>query len=227
MTNSPNLPLLIFDLDGTLIDSAVDIQIAMNQMLKAHNRPAVDLETLISHIGDGLTKLVNDFFPEYHINSPENEKHVNEFLDIYRDEYLTNKTQLYAGVYDFLNRYKGPKALVTNKNIAPTQTIFKHFGLDQLNWVDIIGGDSLAERKPSALPLKHVMQKAAYTANHTWMIGDGRPDMKSAQAAACKKIAVHYGYSKPEELSPFSPDFILSEFNDLKALIESEYQVPF
>ena len=227
MTNSPNLPLLIFDLDGTLIDSAVDIQIAMNQMLKAYNRPPVDLPTLVSHIGDGLTKLVNDFFPEYDINSPENEKHVNEFLDIYKDEHLTNKTELYNGVFDFLNHYKGPKALVTNKSIAPTKQIFEHFKLDQLHWVDIIGGDSLAERKPSALPLLHVMKKAHYHPTHTWMIGDGRPDMKSAQAAGCKKLAVHYGYSKPEELSPFSPDFALKQFSDLARLIEIEYQSPF
>jgi phosphoglycolate phosphatase len=227
MTNSPNLPLLIFDLDGTLIDSAVDIQIAMNQMLKNHNRPSVDLPTLISHIGDGLTKLVNDFFPEYDLHSAENEKHVNEFLDIYKDEHLTNKTELYSGVFDFLSRYRGPKALVTNKSIAPTKQIFKHFKLDQLDWVDIIGGDSLAERKPSALPLLHVMKKAHYTAAHTWMIGDGRPDMKSAQAAGCKKLAVHYGYSKPEELSPFSPDFVLEKFSQLPALIETEYQVPY
>ncbi len=218
MTNSGNLPLLIFDLDGTLIDSAADIHVAMNQMLKSHGRKQVDLPTLITHIGDGLIKLVNDFFPEFELESAENMRRVDEFLDLYRDEHLTRLTVLYPGVFDFLSSYRGPKALVTNKNIEPTMHIFTHFGLDKLNWVQIIGGDSLAEKKPSALPLQTVMKKIGYPPENTWMIGDGRPDMKSAQAAGCKKAAVHYGYSRPDELSPYKPDRVLNYFHDIHSL---------
>lgn len=220
MTNSQHLPLLIFDLDGTLIDSAADIHVALNHMLQNHHRPSVDLATLTMHIGDGLTKLVNDFFPEHAIDSIENAKKVEEFLQLYRNEYLTRHTVLYPGVKEFLQSYRGPKALVTNKSIHPTRQIFSHFGLDKLDWVDIIGGDSLAECKPSALPLFTVMNRAGYHPQNTWMIGDGRPDMKSALAAGCKKVAVHYGYSTPAELAPFLPDFVLNKFSDLKALFK-------
>ena len=143
----------------------------------------------------------------------------DEFLNIYRDEHLTNLTKLYDGVFSFLQNYAGPKALVTNKSIKPTLQIFKHFKLDTLNWVDIIGGDSLPERKPSALPLITVMKKAGYAPENTWMIGDGRPDMKSAIAAGTIKIAVHYGYSKPEELEIFTPNHSLNKFIDLNSLI--------
>ncbi|AGH96438.1 HAD family hydrolase [Pseudobdellovibrio exovorus] len=219
MTNKKNLPLLIFDLDGTLIDSAADIHIALNLVLKKYNRAQVSLPTLITHIGDGLIKLVNDFFPEFELDSPELENLVNEFLDLYRDDYLTNHTSLYPGVYEFLSTYEGPKALVTNKNIHPTRRIFEHFKLDQLPWIDIIGGDSLPERKPSALPLLTVMQKIGYAPENTWMIGDGRPDMKSAIAAGCKKAAVHYGYSREDELAPYKPDLILQTFLDVKKLL--------
>lgn len=219
MMNEKKLPLLIFDLDGTLIDSAVDIHVALNSVLKKYGRTEVSLPTLITHIGDGLNKLVNDFFPEFPLGSSELEKRVDEFLDLYRDEHLTNHTSLYSGVYDFLSSYKGPKALVTNKNIHPTRRIFEHFKLDQLSWVDIIGGDSLAERKPSALPLLTVMDKIGYTAENTWMIGDGRPDMKSAIAAGCKKAAVHYGYSRADELAPYQPDLVLESFTDIKKLL--------
>lgn len=222
MTKTENLPLLIFDLDGTLIDSARDIQVALNQMLMKYSRPQVDLPTLTTHIGDGLTKLVNDFFPEYAIDSDENNQKVDEFLNIYRDEHLTRLTELYPDVREFLTDYHGPKALVTNKAIKPTLQIFKHFALDQLNWVEIIGGDSLAERKPSPLPLLTVMKKIGYGPEKTWMIGDGRPDMKSAIAAGCKKIAVHYGYSKPEELAPFSPDHSLNTFSELRSLLAAK-----
>lgn len=219
MLNLKKLPLLIFDLDGTLIDSADDLLFAMNSMLTKHQRSSVDRATLVAHIGDGLYKLVNDFFPEFPIQSHENIEKVDEFLKIY-EEHLTHRTLLYPDVFDFLNRYKGPKALVTNKNIKPTQLIFQHFKLDQMNWVSLIGGDSLAEKKPSALPLTHVMNLIGYSAENTWMIGDGRPDMISAQAAGCKKVAVHYGYSKPEELAIYKPQHVLKRFSDLRQLLK-------
>lgn len=222
MTTVKKLPLLIFDLDGTLIDSAEDLQFSMNVMLSRYGRRSVDLPTLISHIGDGLIKLVNDFFPEYQLDSAENIEKVDEFLHVY-EQNLTNHTALYPGVHEFLKNYEGPKALVTNKAIHPTMKIFEHFKLDQLKWVDLIGGDSLAEKKPSALPLLHVMKKAGYTQADTWMIGDGRPDMKSATAAGCTKVAVHYGYSKAEELEPYAPQHVLKSFSDLGTLINSKY----
>ena len=219
MTNSQNLPLLIFDLDGTLIDSAGDIHVALNFMLKKYGRAEVSLDVLISHIGDGLTKLVHDFFPEHDLHSQEITEKVDEFLNLYRDEHLTNSTLLYPDVYEFLSEYQGPKALITNKSIKPTLQIFEHFKLDQMNWVAIIGGDSLAERKPSPLALQTVMKKVNYTPQNTWMIGDGRPDMKSAIAAGCNKAAVHYGYSTAEELSHFKPDLVLNSFIDIKKLL--------
>lgn len=222
MTSPKKLPLLIFDLDGTLIDSALDLQFSMNLMLGRYGRRLVDLPTLISHIGDGLPKLVNDFFSEYQIESKENHEKVNEFLHVY-EQNLTNHTVLYPGVFDFLEAYEGPKALVTNKAIHPTLQIFEHFKLNQLNWVELVGGDSLAEKKPSPLPLMHVMKKAGYSQDKTWMIGDGRPDMKSAAAAGCTKVAVHYGYSKAEELEPYAPQHVLKSFSDLKLLIDTHF----
>ncbi len=224
MTRSQKLPLLIFDLDGTLIDSALDLQISMNKMLKSYGREQVDLATLKTHIGDGLQKLVNDFFPEYQLLSTENLRKVDEFLEIYENN-LTVNTLLYPGVLSFLENYQGPKALVTNKTIEPTLMIFKHFGLDQLEWVALIGGDSLSEKKPSALPLLHVMSKIEYSGSDTWMIGDGRPDMKSAAAAGCLKVAVHYGYSKPEELRAYSPDYVLERFSDLETLLKAQIPI--
>ncbi len=218
MAFKKDLPLLIFDLDGTLIDSARDVQIAMNKMLLKHGKNSVDYPTMVSHIGDGIKKLVCDFFPEFEIESEENLQKVNEFLTFYELD-LTQNTTLYPGVADFLNSYQGPKALVTNKNIHPTIKILQHFDIYHTPWIDIIGGDSLAERKPSALPLNHVMKKAGIPPTQTWMIGDGRPDMQSATAAYCLKVAVHYGYSTPDELSKFNPNHVLKKFSDLNSLI--------
>lgn len=222
MMSAKKLPLLIFDLDGTLIDSAQDLQFSMNVMLSRYGRRSVDLPTLITHIGDGLVKLVNDFFPEFQLDSEENAEKVDEFLRVY-EQNLTKRTVLYPGVFDFLKNYTGPKALVTNKAIQPTQHIFEHFKLNQLKWVELIGGDSLPERKPSALPLLHVMAKAGYDRTNTWMIGDGRPDMKSATAAGCTKVAVHYGYSTPDELASYAPQHVLKSFSDLELLLNLKF----
>lgn len=218
MNFNKDLPLLIFDLDGTLIDSAQDIHIAINKMLALNGRKLVDFPTLVSHIGDGLKKLVNDFFPEYHIESKENEIKVVEFLKIY-EQNMVEHTKLFPDVAQFLQSYEGAKAIVTNKNIQPTLEILEHFSLQNLPWVAVIGGDSLAERKPSAMPLRHVMEKAQTAAAQTWMIGDGRPDMLSAKAAGCLKVAVHYGYSTEAELAIYQPDHVLKTFSDLKGLI--------
>ena len=218
MTFNKDLPLLIFDLDGTLIDSAKDIHLAINKMLSNHGRLSVDYTTLVSHIGDGLIKLVNDFFPEFQMESKENAVKVNEFLHIYETS-MVQHTKLFPQVAEFLQSYEGAKAIVTNKNIKPALEILEHFNLHQLPWVSIIGGDSLAEKKPSALPLQYVMEKAQIPAAQTWMIGDGRPDMLSAKAAGCFKVAVHYGYSKPEELAIYQPDHVLKTFSDLEPLI--------
>ena len=131
-----NLPLLIFDLDGTLIDSAQDIHVALNQMLSKYGRRNVDFPTLVSHIGDGLTKLVNDFFPEFHIDSGENLDKVREFLHLYETNMVTH-TQLYPGVEQFLQTYTGPKAIVTNKNVVPAKEILEHFKIHNLPWIDV------------------------------------------------------------------------------------------
>lgn len=212
------LPLLIFDFDGTLIDSAEDLWVAMNKTLQHYNKPIVSREILVSHIGDGLKKLVHDFFPGPGIESKENLERVDEFLHHYHQS-ATVHTKLYPGVMDFLTNYKGPIALVTNKNIDPTRQLLKHFHLDQLSWVAVYGGDSLPEKKPSAMPLTIAMNLANRLPSETYMIGDGRPDMIAAEGAGCKKVAVQYGYSTPEELKQFNPDFFLSTFNDLSKII--------
>lgn len=218
MTSTKKLPLLIFDFDGTLIDSAEDLWIAMNKTLQHYHKPQVTREVLISHIGDGLKKLVHDFFPGPGIESRENLSRVDEFLHHYHQS-ATLHTKLYPGVENFLRGYQGPIALVTNKNIEPTRQLLKHFKLDQLPWVAVYGGDSLPEKKPSPLPLQNAMKLANRSAEETYMIGDGRPDMKAALAAGCKKIAVHYGYSKPSELELYNPDFTLKIFDDLSKII--------
>lgn len=214
-----NWPLLIFDLDGTLIDSAEDIASSLNKTLQFYGKPTLPREIIVAHIGEGVTKLLADFFPEYKGHPPESYQHIREqFLKTYEEE-MYNTTIPFPGAVEFLNRYPGPKGVVTNKNEDPAKKILRHLGLDSIPWVGVFGADSLPQRKPHPLPLQEMMKRAGLPASSTFMIGDGTPDMEAAQAAGVKAIAVEFGYSKIEILQKYGPIATLKDYAELHNLI--------
>lgn len=212
-------PLLIFDLDGTLIDSAEDISSALNKTLQFYGKPTLPYETIVAHIGEGLRQLIADFFPEHKHSAPEQYQHIHQrFLQTYEDE-MYNTTKTFPGVMDFLQQYPGPKGIVTNKNQEPTHKIVRHLGLDSIPWVGVFGADTFSERKPHPLPLQEMMKRAGRSATTTFMIGDGLPDMKAAQAAGVGAIAVEFGYSKLEILQKYDPVATLPGYAGLHNLV--------
>lgn len=120
-------PLLVFDLDGTLIDSARDIANAVNIALLNHGKMPVDYSIVVSHIGEGLRGLLVSFFPEYLENDEMLNKIEQSFLKIY-DEEMLKETHLYPGVFDFLNNWQGQMGIITNKRIDPTRILVKPWG---------------------------------------------------------------------------------------------------
>lgn len=212
-------PLLVFDLDGTLIDSARDIANALNNTLKKHQKPEVDYDTIVSHIGDGLRKLLGDFFTEYKDDPEAQEKLVKEFLDDY-EEQMTVHTKLFDGVENFFKSWTGPIGIITNKNELPARQLVKQLGLAHLPWVQIYGADSLAERKPSPLPLQTMMKLAGRTAAQTVMIGDGTPDMISAKKAGVHAVAINFGYTNIDVLKKHGATAELSHYDELEKLID-------
>ena len=214
-----SLPLLIFDLDGTLIDSAPDIAVALNKTLTHFGKPNVPYEVVVAHIGDGLRKLLADFFPEFQ-NSPSSEyKHVEDhFFKTYEEE-MYHTTQPFPGVLDFLRAYEGPLGIVTNKNEDPARKIVRHLGLDKIPWIGVFGADTFSEKKPHPLPLLEMMKRADRDASNTIMIGDGTPDMKAAQAAGVRSIAVRFGYTQMPILQSYGPAAILEDYAGLQNLV--------
>lgn len=207
-------PLLIFDLDGTLIHSAQDITNALNRTLAAYGKPTVPYETVVAHIGEGLLQLLADFFPEERAQTEQALRIRDVFLTDYEEE-MYNHTHLYPGVLEFLTRYPGPLGVVTNKNEDPARKLIQHLGLGQIPWIQIYGGDSLPKKKPDPLPLQEMMRLAGRTPQNTFMIGDGTPDMKAALAAGVGAIAVGFGYTRLEILKEFRP---VASFNDYAEL---------
>lgn len=212
-------PLLIFDLDGTLIDSAEDIANALNKTLRFYNKPTLPYDVIVAHIGEGLRQLLADFFPE-HKDSPPEQYHpiLERFLNTYEEE-MYKTTKPFPGVIDFLNKYPGPKGIVTNKNEGPAKKIVRHLGLDSVPWVGVFGADTWPEKKPHPLPLQEMMRLAGRSAATSFMIGDGLPDMKAAQAAGVGAIAVEFGYSKLEILQKYEPVATLRDYAGLHNLV--------
>ncbi len=213
-----NIELLIFDLDGTLIDSAHDIAAATNRLLIAHGKEPIPTNTITSHIGEGLKPLVLSFFQEYDGDEKKLTQIMDEYISYY-DEEMYNTTRPFPGAENFLNQWDGEIAIVTNKNIRSTQKIMSHLSLNKYSWLRVFGSDSLREKKPHPLPLLEVMKAAEKNPNQTLMIGDGTPDMKSAHAANVASVAIGFGYTHIDKLKQYNPVAVLEHYDELFDLI--------
>lgn len=215
-------PLLAFDLDGTLIDSAPDIVVAVNRTLQKNGKRTLKDDVIISHIGEGLKKLIADIFISDNLSPSQLIELEMDFLGIYEEEML-KRTEIYPGVESFLESYGGPIGIITNKNVGPAKAIVKHLKLDRFPWVEIYGADSLAERKPSPLPLQTLMGRAGHTSQNTFMIGDGLPDVLSALRAGVPSIAIGFGYTAHSLLQQHDPVAILRHYEDLPRLLQEHF----
>lgn len=211
-------PLLVFDMDGTLVDSAKDIAESLNLTLKKYGKNPIAHDIIVAHIGDGLKKLLQDFFPEHTHDFQKQIELENEFLTRY-EEVMFQQTTIFPGVESFLEKYEGPIGIITNKNEAPAKTLLSHLKLDRFQWVEVFGADSLAEKKPSPLPLQTMMRLAQYSPNQTIMIGDGRPDIISAREAGCGALAIGFGYTDVNILQSLGAHQVLAHYDHLDHIV--------
>jgi phosphoglycolate phosphatase len=205
-------PLLIFDLDGTLIDSATDISHSLNRTLRSFGKPEVSHERVVEHIGEGLLRLLADFFPE-------GGKHIQDlFLRNYEED-MFKTTKTFPGVFEFLRQYEGPMGIISNKNKDAAGKLVRHLGLHSTPWVGVFGGDTWPVKKPDPLPLQEMMKRAGRSPAQTIMIGDGVPDMQGAINAKVRAVAVEFGYTKLEILQKYDPVATLKDFDDLQNVV--------
>lgn len=214
--------LLCFDLDGTLIDSAPDYVHALNRTLAERGKGPLEHDFVVSHIGNGLRALVVDLFPE--LTDPTLLRGmVDRFLALYEED-MFSRTRLYPEIREILAdaTARGHQlGLITNKNERPARALLEHFGLSGLPWVGVFGADTLAERKPSPLPLHEMMRRAGRPPAETWMIGDGTPDVESAQAAGVAFVGLEYGYTDPKILRDYNPLYLMKDTRELAVFLAS------
>lgn len=214
--------VILFDLDGTLIDSAPDIAAAVNEVLALESLGPLGLAAVRSMIGNGVRKLVERAFAACGLVLDDAGLDVRHrtMMDIYGN-HLTNKTVLLPGAVDILSGYQkmGVKiGIVTNKPEAFTRTIVAHFGLS--NHVEIIiGGDTCPTRKPDPGMLYHAAELAGFSVRDALMVGDSPADIDAAKAALMRSVAVRGGYTNipVEELGA---DLVIDTLNELPAAIK-------
>jgi phosphoglycolate phosphatase len=208
---SGSLRLLVFDLDGTLIDSGADLCASVNAMLRKFGRPELPQDVISTYIGDGAARLVSRSLGE-----PEDPAFLDSaltyFLAYYREHKLDH-TYVYPGVFSSLDSLRleaeaqRSMAVLTNKPIGPSLAICEALGLSPY-FFRIYGGNSFPTKKPDPEGLFALMKEAGATAQETLMVGDSDVDIMTARNAGVWSIGCSYGLS-PHTLETVSPDCLV------------------
>ncbi|WP_416191108.1 phosphoglycolate phosphatase [Neisseria sp. CCUG12390] len=211
-----------FDLDGTLCHSAPDLIAAGNAMRAHLGMDALPDAEIESYIGDGLGRLVHRVITrERETDAAPDiwEKGFVFYMKYYR-EHLSDLTRLYPETEAGLGLLKTlgiPLAVITNKNEILAVELLKQLGIADYFSL-ILGGDSLAEKKPSPLPLKHCAEVLGVDIANMMMVGDSRNDITAAKAAGCFSVGVTFGYGDMTLLSQekeTKPDWLIGSLPEI------------
>jgi phosphoglycolate phosphatase len=223
------LKLLVFDLDGTLIDSAQDLCNSVNATLNRFGRPHLPDETIASYIGNGALMLVRRAFAADDRKEPSEELLADAykfFLDYYREHKL-DYTYAYEGVlaalgalqkvHDQTDGQARAMAVLTNKPVRPAQAICEALGLAPY-FLHIYGGNSFATKKPNPEGLFTLMKEADAKPEQTVMIGDSQVDVMTARNAGAWSIGCTFGLA-PGSLEVIPPDVLVDSPADWTAAL--------
>lgn len=214
--------LIIFDLDGTLIDSSSDVAYAANRTLKSMGYGGFDVERIKEDVGWGVKVLLERLMPQ---ELPERIMEARRcFLGFY-GEHLVVDTYLYPGVEETITRFAalGKKmAIVTNKPEALTLRLLDTMKIGGTSlrryFPVVVGGDTLAVRKPSPEPVQAAITAAGGAQDAAVMVGDSPVDAEAGRGAGVFTIGVTYGFRGRHELTGF--DMLLDRFSDLATVIK-------
>ena len=221
-----NKQLLIFDFDGTLIDSVPDLADATNAMLTTLGKDTYPIETIRNWIGNGSRMLVERALvgdvtvPEGALTQAEADHAEQIFFEAYKN-LSGSKTVAYPDVDSGLKKLHAAGytlALVTNKPIRFVPKILASFGWQDL-FSEVMGGDSLPVKKPDPAPLLHVCDALNVSVAQSVMIGDSRNDMLAGQNANMDTLGLSYGYNYGQDIRELNPTEAFDNFADLVAWI--------
>jgi phosphoglycolate phosphatase len=209
--------LLIFDLDGTLIDSKRDLADSVNAMRVHLGEPLLADETVYSYVGNGAPVLVRRALPSR--DEEEIERGLKFFLDYYRDHML-DATTLYPGVREGLDKLLAADvkmAVLTNKPVRFSEHLIKGLGLEN-HFFRIYGGNSFVEKKPHPKGIELLMEESEIGRAQTIMVGDSAVDVMTARNAQVRACGVTWGF-QPETFAEAPPDFTINEMSELVEMV--------
>jgi len=206
----PSFPVYLFDIDGTLLDSAQDICGAVRQVLDSASCPPQSFEYLKSFIGRHLIDLFSEVLPQY--TSEQMDQLVESYRNIYRGRGHT-MTQLYPGVVEGLSALGGRKGTATTKGTPTTRAVLEQFGL--LPYFDHVQGTDGFPCKPAPDVIFTALKALGAEPSECLFVGDSCADMEAGKRAGVKTCAVRYGYGQVEALAKFEPDYWVSDLREL------------
>ncbi len=218
---------LLFDLDGTLVDSRADLINSVNLMLEEIGREPLPDSRVINFVGEGARLLIERALRatqnDWPYNSESQASEIDCALKIFRRHYrahLLDYTRVYPEVEQTLRRLTHiPKAVVTNKPYEFTVALLDGIGL--LGHFDVVfGGDSLAERKPSPMMLVEAARRCGAEVSNCLMVGDSRVDIEAGRAARMKTCGYIPGFRGRTELVDAGVDYVIERFSELCTLVE-------
>lgn len=213
------LKLVIFDLDGTLIDSRLDLISTVNAMLRKFGRPELPGDVVASYVGDGAPMLVRRA-----LGDPEDESFFKEALDFFLAYYRIHKldhTHVYDGIKEALAAIVGHKtslkmAVLSNKPVNPSRAIVEALGLSEF-FVSVYGGNSFETKKPDPFGAQVLLKENQVKPDETVLIGDSSIDMLTARNAGLWSCGVTYGFA-PQTLAIADPDVTIDHPHELAEL---------
>lgn len=219
------LRLLVFDLDGTLIDSRLDLIHSVNAALRHIGRPELDGDVIASYVGDGapvlMRRALGDIDDESLLAAA-----LEYFLSYYRQHKLDHTT-VYEGIPEILSSLAESSAglggnglrmaVLSNKPVNPSRDILRTLGLNEF-FVKIYGGNSFATKKPDSLGVNTLLQETGVSAEEALMIGDSSVDVLTGRNAGLWTCGVTYGFA-PHSLAEVPPDVLIESPKDLGELL--------
>ena len=214
--------LVMFDLDGTLVDSVPDLAGAVDGMLRQLGRAPAGVERVKDWVGNGAQVLVRRALAGRLEHDDVSDQATEEALPLFLKAYAGSHvlTTVYPGVRECLSwlvERDVPLAIITNKPSRFVAPLLAEKGLgDHFRW--LVGGDTLPQQKPDPAALFWVMEKAGVSAGQALFVGDSRNDVLAARAAGVRCVGMTYGYNHGRPIAEESPDRVL---DDLRLLVAS------